>query len=429
MKNILIIFTSSFPFGNGEAFLESELGYLSISFSKIIIVSADITSTNQRSIPSNVSIIRKSFELNRREKFQSISTILSIDVLRELFDQKYNFGLLSKRKNLNYLVKSWYKSRLISSFIGDVLEENKIQSKNTCLYSYWWLDEAIGIAQFKKKNPEVIAFSRCHGYDVYTERAAGNYLPLKKVTIKYLDQIYAISDDAKNYIDETYIKNDNYRSKISVSRLGVKEGQLKLMKENSDTLIIASCSAIYPNKRVDLILESILKLKCKVKWIHFGGAIEGFSDEYFEGIMSTVRANNNQNIEIILTGNVTNRNVLEFYANNSIDLFLNLSESEGIPVSIMEAMSYSIPVFATCVGGVSEIVNEFNGGLLDVNISSIELSIKLDAFFTLYLEEKNEIRKAAFETYKNHYNASINYHSFIDEIYKLQEKNEHRTSV
>lgn len=43
-----------------------------------------------------------------------------------------------------------------------------------------------------------------------------------------------------------------------------------------------------------------------------------------------------------------------------------MSDSEGIPVSIMEAMSFGIPVIARNVGGMSEIVNEENGLLLEM---------------------------------------------------------------
>ena len=44
--------------------------------------------------------------------------------------------------------------------------------------------------------------------------------------------------------------------------------------------------------------------------------------------------------------------------------YVNLSTSEGIPVSIMEAMSYGIPVVATDVGGTSEAVVTGRSGLL-----------------------------------------------------------------
>ena len=49
---------------------------------------------------------------------------------------------------------------------------------------------------------------------------------------------------------------------------------------------------------------------------------------------------------------------------NDFDLFVNMSLSEGIPVSIMEAISFGIPIIATNVGGNAEIVNDETGVLI-----------------------------------------------------------------
>jgi colanic acid/amylovoran biosynthesis glycosyltransferase len=48
--------------------------------------------------------------------------------------------------------------------------------------------------------------------------------------------------------------------------------------------------------------------------------------------------------------------VLRFYDENRVDAFVNLSTSEGLPVSIMEAVAWDIPVVATAVGGTPELV-------------------------------------------------------------------------
>ena len=56
--------------------------------------------------------------------------------------------------------------------------------------------------------------------------------------------------------------------------------------------------------------------------------------------------------------------------------------SEGIPVSIMEALSYSIPCIATNVGGNEEIVDYDVGELVDCDISAQELSDKIKFFLT-----------------------------------------------
>jgi colanic acid/amylovoran biosynthesis glycosyltransferase len=64
-------------------------------------------------------------------------------------------------------------------------------------------------------------------------------------------------------------------------------------------------------------------------------------------------------------GNVENSKILDFYSENYVDLFINFSEFEGVPVSIMEAQSAGIPVLATKVGGTSEIVSSDNGFLVE----------------------------------------------------------------
>ncbi|MBN1480981.1 glycosyltransferase [candidate division KSB1 bacterium] len=56
---------------------------------------------------------------------------------------------------------------------------------------------------------------------------------------------------------------------------------------------------------------------------------------------------------------------------NSADIFLLASKSEGIPISLLEAMSAGLPVIATRVGGMPEIVqHRVNGLLIKANAPS-----------------------------------------------------------
>jgi glycosyltransferase involved in cell wall biosynthesis len=89
------------------------------------------------------------------------------------------------------------------------------------------------------------------------------------------------------------------------------------------------------------------------------------------------KLNSKYNISFQLMGNVKNEEIQKYYSLNQVDLFINVSEYEGIPISIMEAMAYGIPCLATNVGGVREIVNDDNGFLLnkDTNYNQIISSI------------------------------------------------------
>lgn len=49
---------------------------------------------------------------------------------------------------------------------------------------------------------------------------------------------------------------------------------------------------------------------------------------------------------------------------NNADVFILPSYTEGLPISILEAMSYRLPVISTPVGGIPEVVKEGENGVL-----------------------------------------------------------------
>lgn len=49
-------------------------------------------------------------------------------------------------------------------------------------------------------------------------------------------------------------------------------------------------------------------------------------------------------------GYIANKDLLDWYKTNKPSIFINVSSSEGVPVSIMESMSCGIPTIATDVG-------------------------------------------------------------------------------
>jgi len=61
-----------------------------------------------------------------------------------------------------------------------------------------------------------------------------------------------------------------------------------------------------------------------------------------------------------LLGHTENMN--DFY--KDLDLYINTSIHEGIPMSILEAMSYGLPVIAPHVGGIGEIIGDGVEGYL-----------------------------------------------------------------
>jgi colanic acid/amylovoran biosynthesis glycosyltransferase len=63
-------------------------------------------------------------------------------------------------------------------------------------------------------------------------------------------------------------------------------------------------------------------------------------------------------------GYVPNEQVLEWLATGRVDVVVLPSESEGVPVSLIEALAHGVPAVATDVGGVSELLGEGCGELV-----------------------------------------------------------------
>ena len=99
-----------------------------------------------------------------------------------------------------------------------------------------------------------------------------------------------------------------------------------------------------------------------------------------------------------------------------IDLFLNTSKYEGIPISIMEAIAYQIPCIATHVGGVPEIINNDNGYLLPINFKPIFLTKIISEYFNLSLDKRSRKRENAYLTWQRLYYGDDNSEALAEEI-------------
>jgi len=100
---------------------------------------------------------------------------------------------------------------------------------------------------------------------------------------------------------------------------------------------------------------------------------------------------------------------MKFYRETPIDLFILTSESEGVPVSIMEALSFGIPAMATAVGGVPELISNHTGYLLTPNPTSEEIAEKLLDFLNLSHLQRTIKRQAARTAWETGWSAKVNF--------------------
>ncbi|MBK7238933.1 MAG: glycosyltransferase [Flavobacteriales bacterium] len=100
--------------------------------------------------------------------------------------------------------------------------------------------------------------------------------------------------------------------------------------------------------------------------------------------------------------------MLEWYATHPVDVFIHLSDSEGLPIALMEAASFGIPLLANDVGGVSEIVTSSTGRLLN---SHPNVSEVVDALQPSNLDRllSQEFRLGVRSAWQDGFNCATNY--------------------
>lgn len=415
-KNAIILFTDAFPFGYEESFLETEISYLSKAFDIVIIISKNHNDEQPRTLPNNCRVYRMRMQKKRfYEKVESLKYLFSLTLLREIKNIMFLYKLRLTVHHVKLLLKTMTEGKKYSVYIEQIIKKENLQSHNIFLYAYWFSTMAYTIALLKKRNPLYCAFTRAHGWDLYFERNQLNYLPLRKCIFESLDAIFFISDDGKRYFQKRLEIEDN--NKLKVSRLGVINSRPFMPYSKNNTLKLVSCSRIIPLKRLDLLIEALSIVdNFQISWVHIGS---GEKEESIKQIANSL-LNKKPNVYYKFLGKFLNQAIYEYYSNNPVDLLINVSSFEGIPMSIQEAMSFGIPVIATSVGGITEIVNEKNGILLSANPSSEEVVAAIRRFYFMSDSEYASYRDNSYKTWHKQYNGDVNYHAFVQDILALK---------
>lgn len=407
----LVLVTSSYPFeAHAEhAFLDPELPHLAAAFDRVILAPRWLVAGARRPVSDRVEV---DFSLGAPPGIHQwagtkdkLLSPLSARAWREILTLPTGtLGFATVRRAVDSIAEAEKTRRWASR----ILRGGK--GKSTVFYTYWFNEATLGLIWARANGLQFRLVSRAHGYDVYEDRHEPAVIPFRRSMIRGVEHLYVVSEHARGYISELY---PEAAARLSVARLGVATPTFRAPASSDGVLRVASCSFVRPVKRIDLLLKSVVKLaqesRQQVEWTHLGGGAG------LEAVAEYARAGP-PNLRCDFRGDVPNSEVLEFYRRNPVDVFANTSASEGVPVSIMEALACGIPVVATGVGGTPELVGPHNGCLLRMNAEPTEIAAALRS-----VAARREMREAALESCLEKFSADLNFAAFAGELRHLVE--------
>jgi glycosyltransferase involved in cell wall biosynthesis len=401
MNRTIYVLAENFSNDKRESFFEKELPYLSQAFDKVYVIPLYPDGSNLLNSEKNIEVLDFNFfqPCNRiRVLLSNLLPIARIWFFELARTHHKGFYIRKFRTNLNDLIYKFSASEKLEALV------RKDINTETVFYSYWFMQWMTALSMIKLKHPDMKIVSRVHGAD-YDEEQIKRPLPFRYFQLSKVNRMFPVSAFAKKYLVKRFKLP---AEKAEVSRLGLLLNEASAPCDQTNFHIV-SCSSLIPLKRVHLIIEILKNIPGEVSWTHFG-------DGPTVKDVKKKAASLGPNVMVDFKGYVSNLDFLTYLKQKPVSLFINVSESEGIPVTLMEATSFGIPVAGPAICGVPEIVTQQTGYLFPKDFDPKELA-------TLLYSKHNEgilydpaFRNKIREFYKTHFYAPLNYKTLAESL-------------
>lgn len=407
----ILLATESFPYGRGEkTFVLPELARLSKEYDVTVISHADETQAAEGAqgtgLPEGVGLIwHPRPRLTGYDKAKALLCFLADrDGRREIRE------ILRGRKQCGarlYQSLSFYAQTLAEQSLlqKSGLLSKKDEKEKIVYYSFWYDYYCYSMVREKKRHPDVRVITRTHGRDLYHERVSGGRQPFRAQMEKGLDGIVFACAYGKKYYDE-HVRNPDFPAdRLFVCRLGTKSAFRFMPLHETGPWRLVSCSNVVPLKRIEQIIDGLAMIDdLPLCWTHIGDG------ENFEAVKAYAekKLSGKENIQYAFTGFLEDVDV--WYRENQADCFITTSSTEGgCPVSIQEAMSYGIPIIATDVGGITEMIAG-NGILLSAAPEAGEVARAVGRLCRMPKEELAAMKQKSLLLWREMFDMEDSYH-------------------
>ena len=280
--------------------------------------------------------------------YRWLKTIFTIYKLGKNKDLIFVNGLGTETTIANIFLKK----KIIRKIVGDPVWERA--------YSKAKISESFD--EFQVKN---------YGFSISLQKKVRSF------SIKKSDIVVTPSKHLKNFI-----LNLGFKNKIEIINNGVFIPEENTNIFTNDQINITIVSRLVSHKNIGKIIKAISDLNSPLINLN----IIGDGPELNQ--LQKISLESNKKDNIIFHGKLNRDEINHIFLNS--DIYIQASNYEGLPHSLLEAMSYGIPVLCTPVGECKEILgNEDRGYILDLPVSKNNIKSKISEI----IGEKNIANK------------------------------------
>lgn len=173
------------------------------------------------------------------------------------------------------------------------------------------------------------------------------------VVRRYFDVVAVVSRDIRRIVTR---ERSFPAARVEVIHNGINLDAHPRVESSRETVLIGAAGRLFPVKDYQLMVEVAKNVWAQECGVRFALAGDGpLSDE----LRSLVKHHGLSSV-FEFRGFISD--LSGFYSESNI--FINTSKHEGIPMSVLEAMSAGVPIIAPYVGGLPEVVRDGIDGFL-----------------------------------------------------------------
>ena len=232
---------------------------------------------------------------------------------------------------------------------------------------------------------------------------------IRNWSISSSEVVITPSDHLKEFINRT-----NPKTEVLKINNGIEITEFKRSKTPLHEFNILINSRLVVQKNIHLVIEamdSIKNLDINLKIIGEGGEFASL-----EELITNLKIQN----RVKMIGKVENNLISEYLKTSN--LFIQASDYEGLPHSILEAINYEVPILSTEVGGCKDLLdNGDRGFIISSPQNKQQIAEKIDYIYENYDTALTKA-VAAKKYIQNKYNFSTQAKIYTEVFEKIMKK-------